>query len=102
MWPSCFVSLSWLSWALEMNVQPLNVIVWNVRGLNARARRNALFQVVTAANPAIACLQETKLQDVSVNVVRQCLGNKYEKFFHFPVIGTHGGIMVACTTAGYC
>lgn len=79
----------------QMNAQPLKVIVWNVRGLNAPARRSAVYQVLTLANPTIVCLQETKLQDVSVTVVQQCLGNKFGKFFYLPDAGTHGGILVA-------
>lgn len=78
-----------------MNAQPLRMIVWNVRGLNAPARRNAIFQVVNSASPAIVCLQETKLHDVPVTVVRQCLGAKYENFFYLPAMGTRGGILVA-------
>ena len=47
------------------------------------------------ANPAIVCLQETKLQDVSVSIVGQCLVNKYEKFFYLPAVSTRGGILIA-------
>ena len=80
---------------LEMNVQPLRIMVWNVRGLNAPARQNAVFQVVNQACPAIVCLQETKLHDVSLSIERQGLGAKFVKFFYLPTSGTRGGILVA-------
>lgn len=86
--PRCLAGcrVPWL--VIKMNAQPLKLIVWNVHGLNAQARRNAVYQVVNSANPAIVCLQETKLQDV---FVRQCLGNKFEKFFYLPAAGTPVG-----------
>jgi len=38
-----------------------HVLVWNVRGLNSRARRNLLRELVIAKRAAVVCLQETKL-----------------------------------------
>ena len=77
-----------------MYAQPLRIIVWNVRGLNAPGRRDAARHVVVEANPAIVCLQETKLQEISAAVVQHCLGNKFTKFFYVPAVGTRGGILV--------
>jgi len=38
-----------------------NLLVWNVRGLGARARRNVVYQVVSLEKVSLLCLQETKL-----------------------------------------
>lgn len=54
-----------------------------------------MSQVVNAANPSIICFQETKMEVVTVDVVRHCLGNKFESFFYLPAVGTRGGILVA-------
>ena len=35
------------------------------------------------------------MQDVSLPLVHQCLGNKFGKFFYLPADGTRGGILVA-------
>ena len=78
-----------------MASQPLELLVWNVRGLNSPARRNAIFQVATAANPSIVCLQETKLEVVTSEIIRHCLGNKFEKFFYLSASGTRGGVLIA-------
>jgi exonuclease III len=78
-----------------MNAHPFKTLVWNVRGLNNPARRNAISQVVQAACPSIVCFQETKMEVVTVEIVRHCLGNKFEKFFYLPAIGTRGGILLA-------
>lgn len=79
-----------------MNAQPLKMLVWNVRGLNNPARRTAIAQVVLEANPAIVCFQETKMELVTLDIVKHCLGNKFEEFFYLPAIGTRGGILLAC------
>lgn len=82
-------------WARDMASQPPKILVWNVRGLNSSARRSAIYQVVVAANVSIVCLQETKMEVISDEVVRQCLGNKFGNFFYVPVVGTRGGILLA-------
>lgn len=78
-----------------MNLVPLKVLVWNVRGLNTPARRTAMSHVVNAAKPSVVCFQETKMEHVTVEVVAQCLGNKFETFYFLPSIGTRGGILLA-------
>lgn len=78
-----------------MNAHSFKTLVWNVHGLNFPARRSAIFQVVQAACPSVVCLQETKMEVVMVDVVRHCLGNKFEKFFYLPATGTRGGILLA-------
>lgn len=78
-----------------MAAQPLKLFVWNVRGLNSPARRHSLFQVVASVDPSIVCLQETKLEIVTLHVVKQCLGNKFVSFFYLPAVGTCGGILLA-------
>ena len=86
-------------WDVTMCLLPMKVLVWNERGLNAPARRSVVHQVVLAANPGIVCLQETKLQEINVSVVQQCLGNKFGNFFYVPAVGTRGGILLAWDVA---
>ena len=57
-------------------------LVWNVHGLNALVRRNAVCQVVRAAGPTIVCAQETKVQLVTDALVKQCFGNRFEKYYY--------------------
>lgn len=78
-----------------MNAQPLKALVWNVRGLNTPARRSTIAQVVMAANPCVVCFQETKMETVTLDIVKHCLGNKFEHFFYLPAVGTRGGILLA-------
>lgn len=78
-----------------MASQHIKIVVWNVRGLNSPARHSAIYQVIAAAGPSLVCLQETKMEDVTADVVRQCLGNNFENYYFLPAIGTRGGILLA-------
>jgi exonuclease III len=42
-----------------------NIVIWNVRGLNSRARCDVVRELVTSERPSIMCLQETKLDVIS-------------------------------------
>ena len=78
-----------------MAAQPPKILVWNVRGLNSMARHSAVFQVVEAARASVVCLQETKMEIMSSELVNQCLGNKFEDFYYVLAVGTRGGILLA-------
>jgi exodeoxyribonuclease III len=52
---------------------PFTVVSWNVAGLRAAGRAEALAELVAAADPDVLLLQETKLQDQHVDAFRECL-----------------------------
>lgn len=78
-----------------MDEQPMKILVWNVRGLNSPARRTTIAQIVMAANPSVVCFQETKMEIVTLDIVKHCLGNKFETFYYLPAVGTRRGILLA-------
>ena len=41
------------------------ILIWNVRGLNQRARRDLIRDVVRSSMADVVCLQETKLSCVT-------------------------------------
>lgn len=51
-----------------------NMLVWNVRGLNSRAHRDAVRELVIVERPSLVCLQETKMHVISDFDVMQVLG----------------------------
>ncbi|OEL24169.1 hypothetical protein BAE44_0014812, partial [Dichanthelium oligosanthes] len=57
------------------------LLFWNVRGLNGRAHRNALRELVVAVKPSIVCLQETKLDVISPFDILQCIGTGFDYTF---------------------
>lgn len=46
------------------------IIIWNVRGLNAHARRSSVRELVVQERVSMSRLQETKMDDVPVVVVK--------------------------------
>ena len=69
-------------------------LIWNVRGLNDRARRNVLSTLVQLHCSSLLCLQETKLAVVSVALATECLGQAFD-FTVLPAVGTAGGVLLA-------
>jgi hypothetical protein len=43
-----------------------NVLVWNVRALNARSHKDALRSLVDSERTSIVCIQETKLHVIGL------------------------------------
>jgi exonuclease III len=72
----------------------VNCLIWNVRGLNDRARRDTVHQVVQSCGPIIVCLQETKLALISDFDVLSILGQGYS-YVYLAAQETRGGILVA-------
>ena len=70
-------------------------LVWNVRGLNDKARRDNLRKLVDDSKPTVVCLQETKLPLITERDVASFLGQQYTNFVFLPAQQTRGGILVA-------
>lgn len=73
----------------------LNILSWNVRGLNARARRDDTRLVVDDCRASIVCLQETKLDVVNNSLMLEMLGTQFLDYSYLPAVDTRGGIFVA-------
>lgn len=79
-----------------MEVANINMLVWNVRGLNARSRREALRSLVSDSRASIVCIQETKLSAITPFTIASMLGGSFSWFDYLPAEGTRGGILIAC------
>lgn len=73
----------------------INILIWNVGGLNDRNRRDNLRKVVEVSRPSVFYLQETKLSHISERVVSSCLGIEFTQFVYLPAQQTRGGILIA-------
>ena len=71
-----------------------NCLVWNVRGLNSRARRNVVRELVAHENISLFSLQETKLDTCSVSMLLDICGAGFDSVF-LPASNTCGGILLA-------
>ncbi|WVZ77498.1 hypothetical protein U9M48_025357 [Paspalum notatum var. saurae] len=78
----------------------VKVLCWNVRGLNARARRDNVRTLVDSIRADIVCLQETKLEVVPCDLVYAMLGMHFVDYVYLPAISTKGGLLIAARSPG--
>lgn len=71
-----------------------NLLVWNVRGLNSRARRSVVRELVAQERVSLLTLQETKLDVCDDALVMDLLGPGFD-YFCLPADNTRGGILLA-------
>jgi exonuclease III len=72
----------------------LNVFIWNVRGLNMRARRSAVREFLNQERVAALCLVETKISVLSDTMAYELMGTGFD-YVCLPSVGASGGIVVA-------
>jgi hypothetical protein len=68
-------------------------MVWNVRGLNGRARRNVVRDLIVLHQPSVLCLQETKLENICNRLAADMLGPSFDYVF-LPSVEASGGILL--------
>jgi exonuclease III len=54
-----------------------NILVWNVRDLNGRARRALVAGVMSQERVSVVCLQETMLDVIDDRLILELLGSRY-------------------------
>lgn len=72
-----------------------NILVWNARGLNNKARRDYVRDTILSSKADIICLQETKVASFSSHLLLSVCGSDFDKFLTLPAVGTRGGILIA-------
>lgn len=80
-------------------MQSLDIISWNVRGLNSTARCNTIHELMADTKCSLACFQETKLQNIDDGLACFLEGYKLDKFAFKPARGTRGGILFLWNSA---
>ena len=81
----------------QMTTTNLEILCWNVRGLNRRARRDTVRETITTTSCHLACLQETKLHDIDQFMASHLGGHRLNKYAFKPaggLSGTRGGILL--------
>jgi len=71
-----------------------NILIWNVRGLNSRARRLVVHELVAQERFTLVALQETKLDTCDDSLILEMLGAGFD-FCFVPATLTCGGILLA-------
>jgi exonuclease III len=77
-----------------MNNHNVDIMSWNVRGLNSGARCLAVHEMRADNICHIACLQETKLQSIDSALASFLGAYRLNNFAYKPAVGTKGGILL--------
>jgi hypothetical protein len=77
-----------------MLAQPLNILGWNVRGLNDLDRRDTVHETIASSSCQLVCLQETKLAAVTSLEAAYIGGYRFKNFAERPANGTRGGVLL--------
>lgn len=73
----------------------INILSWNVRGLNERDKRLSVRQSVLADKPDFVTFQETKIQHINPVMLREMCGRRLGQYLELPAQGTRGGVLMA-------
>ena len=71
-----------------------HIFIWNVRGLNMRARRAVVRAFLLQERVSALCLVETKLAVMSQTFATDLMGNEFD-YVCLPALGRSGGVCVA-------
>jgi exonuclease III len=71
-----------------------HLLVWNAHGLNSRARRSVVRDIVEQQRILVLCLQETKIENLTVAMNIDISGIDFDYAF-LPSVGAAGGAAVA-------
>jgi exonuclease III len=70
------------------------VLDWNVRGLNDKDKRLAVYNKIDESNCSVICLQETKCENFDHSFIRSFCPKRFDQFVFSPSVGASGGIIV--------
>lgn len=96
--PVLYVKVAFYLWVETfywLSMASCNFLIWNVRGLNDKKRRDMVHQVVQSCQPVVVCIEETKLSHISHRDVLTILGQNFKPFTYLPAQSSRGGILVA-------
>jgi exonuclease III len=72
----------------------INVLVWNIRGINSQAKWDALRDKIYETSPSIVCLQETKRESFNSSYLRKFCPRFLNLFEFAPSVGASGGLII--------
>jgi len=70
-----------------MNNRNWNILCWNIRGLNASYKHDAVRNKIDQSGCSIICLQETKIQSFDLPLIRKFAPKCFDKFDY---VASHG------------
>ena len=82
-----------------MNNRNWNILCWNIRGLNASDKHDAVRNKIEESGCSIICLQETKIQSFDLPLIRKFAPRCFDKFDFVASHGASGGILLVWNSA---
>ena len=70
------------------------VFSWNVRGMNDKDKRLAVYNKIEESNADIICLQETKCQNFYHTFIRSFSPKRFDQFAFSPSVGASSVLIV--------
>lgn len=68
----------------------IKILSWNVRGLNDSRKQSTIKSLLMKWKADIVCLQETKIEDWSQQLVNSLWGNRWASWAELQANGTRG------------
>ena len=72
----------------------IKILSWNVRGVNDRNKRKLIKALIRSQKVDLVCLQETKMIEMSLGVVRSLGVRRYLGWGALNARGATGGVAV--------
>ena len=72
----------------------IKILSWNVRGINDRNKRKLIKALISSHKVDLVFLQETKMAEMSLGVVRSLGVGRFLEWGALNVRGTAGGVVV--------
>jgi exonuclease III len=77
-----------------MNSRSWHILCWNIRGLNALGKWDAVRDKIEESACSVICLQETKKEHFDLSSIRKFAPRRFDSFDFIPSNGASGGILV--------
>ena len=72
----------------------IKILSWNVRGVNDSNKRKVIKNLIRTNRVDLVCLQETKVQDMNIEIVRSLEVGRFLKWIALNAEGSAGGILL--------
>lgn len=71
----------------------MSILSWNIRGLTAQVKRSATRKMILSHDPNFVFIQETKMEDISLKIIRTIWKSDDVDWLCCPSVGNSGGLL---------
>lgn len=82
-----------------MSTRNWNILCWNIWGINASEKWDAIRDKIEESASSIICLQETKHELFDMSYISKFAPHRFDCFDFIPSLGASGGILVLWNSA---